>query len=164
MIYTASLTKSSAAQHMSFSQRGLSGLTQDRMSNVTIYGRPDEHQLAYDGYRANIEAFIAATAANKKTTTTADSYPIPLELTTSLPLALPKIVFRLAKKPNAEQLAKLKKGLEDAGLEEMAVGKGDPVFLVNKPSYRDLTKVLPGIALPTAPNVEGYAIWSAIHR
>jgi hypothetical protein len=51
----------------------------------------------------------------------------------------------------------LKKGLEDAGLDEMAVGKGDPVFLVNKPSYRDLTKVLPGIALPTAPNVEGYA-------
>jgi len=158
MIYTAVTTKGNAGQHMAYSQRGLQNLTQDRMSNIVLHGKPDKHQLAYDGYRANIEAFLFATATKAKVTTSAISYPLPLEPSFPLiPLPLPKVVFRLAKKPTPEQLTRFKAGMAEAGLEEMAVGKGDPVFLLRKPTMKHLTLVLPKLALPIAPNVEGFA-------
>jgi hypothetical protein len=157
MIYTAIATKGTAGQHMAFSNRGIQNLTQDRMSNISLHSRPDKHQLAYDGYKANIEAFLGATADKVKKSTINTAYPLPLiPEFACIPLPLPKVVFRLARKPTPAQLKKMEDNLGPHGLEMMALGKGDPVYLLKRPTFDILTRVLPAIATPNSPNVEGY--------
>lgn len=157
MIYIASDLQKNLVPSLDFSNRGLTGLTQGRVSDIVLFGKPTAVQLAFSGYKDAIEAFLYATAVGKKTLVSAGHFPIPTDYAPTVPLPLPQTIFRLAKAANPEQLKKLKEALESAGIKEVSVGKGLPSFTVTTPSFKHLSSSLPTICSPTAATVEGHA-------
>lgn len=129
-------------------------MTMGKVSDIICFGKPDRTQLAYSGYKDNIEAFLHATAVKKKTSVSAGHFPIPADYHPTVPLPLPRTIFKLAKKPNADFLKRMKEGLEKFGLEEVYVGKGDPSFILSTPGYSSLSTTIASISLPRGPVVE----------
>jgi len=60
-IYTATKVSSAKQVHALFKQRGIETHTHAPLSALHIHGVTHEKELAYDGYRSNIDVFIAAT-------------------------------------------------------------------------------------------------------
>jgi hypothetical protein len=157
MIYIASEVRNNAPATSAFVAKGLTDFTQGRIRDITLFGKPTIVQVAYSGYKDNIEAFLYATATGKKVSTNTGHFPIPHTYVPSVPLPYPQTIFRLAKKPNGDQLKKIKEGLEKYGLSEIQLGKGDPSFIVHHPTFSHLIQSLPSISLPRTGNVEATA-------
>jgi len=130
-------------------------MTMGRISDVVCFGKADQNQVAFSGYKDNIEAFLHATAVGKKTSISAGHFPIPFDYIPTVPLPLPRTLFKLAKKPSPEFIVKMKEGLERFGITEVFVGKGDPSFVLDHPGYQSLMSNVRAISLPRGPVVEG---------
>jgi hypothetical protein len=157
MIYITGNSSGSAPSTTAFASRGLTSYTQSQVSKVPLLGKPTQNQLAFSGYKDNIEAFLYATSIKKKVLVSAGHFPIPEDYRPSIPLPLPATVFKLARKPNAEQLKRLKDGLDKFGLGEVQLGKGDPSFTITAPTYKHLANTLPPLCQPRTGNVTGYS-------
>jgi len=157
MIYIASEVRNNAPSSAAFVSKGLTDFTQGRIRDITLFGKPTNTQVAFSGYKDAIEAFLYAKATGMKVLTSGGYFPIPEDYTPTVPLPYPSTVFRLAKKPNADQLRKMKEGLERYGLEEVQIGKGDPSFVLRSPTFQHLSRTLPAIANSRTGNVEGSA-------
>jgi hypothetical protein len=157
MIYIASEVRNNAPATSAFIAKGLTDYTQGRIRDIIVIGKPTAVQIAFSGYKDNIEAFLYAAAIKQKVITTAGHFPIPADYVPDVPLSLPQTIFRLSKKPNADQLKKIKDGLEKYGLEEVQLGKGDPSYVLRNPSFLHLSRSLPAICLPRTGTVEGSA-------
>lgn len=119
MIYIASAVSRAVAATKEFIAKGLEGLTVGKIGDVTVYGCANEHQLAYDGYKNNTEAFILATTTKSKVLTNQEAYSFPLGYEVKAPLVLPNVVFRVAKGVPAEVMEKMKESLASEGIEEV---------------------------------------------
>lgn len=93
MIHFTGVTSKIAGQTTVFAEKGLVEMTVGRLgdSGTSV---PNEQQLAYDVYRANIEAFIAATARKEKLPCNSPAYPFPTEYVRALPLPVPSTVIK----------------------------------------------------------------------
>jgi len=155
MIYIASQPSKLVPSTKDFVARGLNGLTIGRLGDISLFGKPSEHQLAYDGYKANIECFLAATASGKKIATRVEHCPFPIDYKPSVPLPLPQLVFKLPGKPSAQNIKAIEEKLAGEGMERLQI-KEAVTFTLKRPSHtsvRNLMKICP----PTCAFLEGYA-------
>jgi len=102
--YIAQQSADGVPQAYSFLQRNISGLTQTQVSKAGFYAQADVSQLAYDGYRANISAFLFATHMSSKVDTHKRAYPLSILRTPDLPLSLPPIYFQFKTSPSEATL------------------------------------------------------------
>lgn len=123
-----------------FLARGITNYTVASPSELLIFGKPSNKQLAFDGYSSNIEAFICATSIKRKVLCDQSHYPIDPTYEVTLPIALPRTVFALRDKPTAEQEKKMLEAGKDMGLEKVEVGKGH-VYTVERPTLTFLEKI-----------------------
>jgi hypothetical protein len=157
MIYIARAVDKKAQPTIAFSQRGIAGLTQGRISDINLFAKPCEQQLAYDGYRNSIEAFIFATAVGKKVSCSAGQFPIPAAYNPTVPLPLPQTVFQLAKKPSDQFVEQFTSALEEFGLEKVNAGKGNPTFSLKRPTLPLLRDKLHIYASASSPQIDSFA-------
>lgn len=140
-----------------FAERGLSGKTQGLISGIELFAKAKNTQLAYSGYKDNIEAFVSATASREKILVSAGHFPIPNGYGVTMPLPLPRVVYKLNKPPTSDGLAKMRAGLARYGLRDAELGKGNPVFTLEAPDFRTLQENIPRVCQPRTGTVEGYA-------
>jgi hypothetical protein len=96
-VFIARQVTKTAKPTSAFSSRGITNLTQAKPSEITIFAKPQNEQLAYSGCKDSIEAFLYATAVKTSVLTSAREYPIPSEYTPIVPLSFP-IVLQLAER------------------------------------------------------------------
>jgi hypothetical protein len=154
MIYICADLSGKLPQSETFAARGLQKFTMGRISDVVCFGKADSNQLAYSGYKDNIEAFLYATAMKHKVNISAGHFPIPSSYTPTTPLPFPRTIFKLAKKPTQDFIDKMKGGLEKYGIEDVFVGKGDPSYIVSKPDFGFFSGPVASISLPRGPVIE----------
>jgi hypothetical protein len=157
MIYICADASGKLSGSEAFTLRGLDKFTMGKIGDIVCIGKADNEQLAYSGYKSNIEAFLFATAVGKKVLIASGHFPIPVDYTPTTPLTLPRTLFKLAKKPTSDFLERMKSGLEKYGIEDVYVGKGDPSFVVDKPGFTALRTSIAQVSLPRGPSVEGVA-------
>lgn len=75
MPFIARLCEGIVKASIEFVQRNLN-YASARPSDLLIFGKSDSEQLAYAGYKQNIEAFVLATAIQKKVFAGQPSYPL----------------------------------------------------------------------------------------
>jgi hypothetical protein len=163
MIYTALTISVSGAQTVAFSQRGINGLTQGKMSDLPLIGKADERQLAFDGYKANIDAFIAATANNKKVKSNSANLSIPDSYTPQFPLARPGVMFRTPV-DSPSYLTKLKETFKAFNPLEHVAGKGPKVLSLDNPSFTLLKKTILKVSKGNSPAPYPYCNADASHH
>jgi hypothetical protein len=156
MIYTAlGLSNDKVPQHHAFQQRKLNNLTQAKMSDLTIHGKPVSPQVAYDGYRANIEAFLWATAKNQSVSTVFSQYPLP-NFDYTFPLRVPKLSFLLKDKPTDQGKARMLSGWDKYGIKEISMSKTVKGYTIDNPDF-SLLLTLRRVAVLEMGTPEGYA-------
>lgn len=158
--YLAKTAASAAAQTAAFFQKGISGLTQAKISELPHLARADQFQIAYDGYKANIDVFLYATAMRSKVYTTVDRAPFPAFFVPSFPLPTPSIFFQFKVEPNPASKAKMMERYARYHIMEHLRGKTliytmvspDYAIVVDKllPLIKDSTYALDGyVSIPT---------------
>jgi len=152
MLYTASPLLGKAVQSPIFQKKGIEGLTAGKLTQIHHVGFAIEKQVAYDGYVANLPAFLHATAVQKKTVTSAIYYPTPLSNDLTLPVPLPPLCV-LARRPfkNEEEKLAFRATLGELEIEEAKGPKG-AYFIIRKPLLSDLNKLPLNTIDPNAPS------------
>jgi hypothetical protein len=156
MIYISAQISGKVPQTQAYANKKLSGLTQGRISDIILFGKPTYVQIAFSGYKDSIEAFLLATAVGMKVSTKAGHYPIPIGSNITVPLRFPPIVFKLSKVPKPEFVTALLERWEEYGVRRVEVGKGSPSFTMDSPTLSIIRDKLPAISLPRGPNIAGY--------
>lgn len=156
MLYIAKESSKTQPSTIAFKERGIP-LTQTRVSDITILGRARSVQLAYSGYKDNIEAFLLATASGKKVTTNGSVYTIPDDYVPTVPLEFPQTILKLAKAPSAANLKLMMDKLEAQGIARVEVGRGEPAFTLSRPTFKSLTQTFPGISHPQTAFIDHHA-------
>lgn len=114
-----------------FELAGLKNMAPARIHELTLYGVSEAREVAYDGYRSNIDAFIHATLEQKRVACCIDAYGPPSK-NYSLPLSKPGLAFCPARETTLEKLTTLAKKIhKDA--EAKAPKKGFPYLLSPEP-------------------------------
>jgi hypothetical protein len=133
MIYIATTPPNASAAHPSFKQRSITNLTAVQPNTISILGVPHSKELAYSGYRDNIDIFIAAT--NRFTRLRTD-IPGALLLFTQIGLSihLPPIDYIPSQKLSNDQADALCHKLKDMEPSKMVIGKTLHIIL-NRPKY-----------------------------
>lgn len=99
-----------------FELNGLKNQAPSAVHGLNIYGKASIRELAYDGYRANIDAFIFATLSGKRQATCLEAFG-PVEVQDFfLPLSKPGFAFCPMKATEVEKMERLAKKI-DAGAE-----------------------------------------------
>jgi hypothetical protein len=128
------------------------------LSSLGVIGVPNCKQIAYAGYKDNIEAFLYATAMKTKVSISNTYYPIPLEYIPGAPFNYPRTVFGLAKKTNPDVIDRMLKSLQNEGIKVVQLGKGgQSAYTLEKPSFNTLARILPNIAKPYISTLDGYS-------
>jgi len=156
MIYICAGVQGKVPQTQAFANRHLSGMTQGRISDITLHGYAPVRQIAYSGYKDNIEAFLFATAVKTKVSTKMDHYPIPSDYIPTVPLPLPPIVLKFAKSPPPDFLQAVMAQWEKYGAKRVEVGQGTPCIVVEQPDLALLQKA-PSWFTPRGPSLSQYA-------
>jgi hypothetical protein len=142
-----------------FLARGLN-LAPAKLGDLELFARPTSHQVAYSVYKDNIEAFLFATAVNKKVFLATKCYTFPDTYIPTLPLSLPKTVFLLDGTKNLAPAAKsaltAAMGKMDGEVRDLQ-GKIGNVYLIGKPKFSAVRTTLPPLAPKNVPYIQGYA-------
>lgn len=153
--YLAKKATNAAQQTADFIQRSLSGLTQAKLSDLHFIAKADVHQIAYDGYRANIDVFLYATAMKSRVFTNITEAPVPILLPVTLPIPLPSIYFQFKTEPNPASKAKLMDAYAKYNIMENVQGKST-VYTMRHPDIAIvMEKLLPYIKDGCTP-IAGY--------
>lgn len=155
IVYLAKQALNGLFATSAFIARSISNYTVASPSDLIIFGKPSNKQLAFDGYSNNIEAFICATSLKRKVNCDLNHYPIDPEHVVTVPISLPRTVFALRDKPTAENEKKMMLAGKDMGLEKLELGKGH-VYTVEKPTIEFLTKIRK-VANDTCTGVTDYS-------
>jgi hypothetical protein len=123
-----------------FIARGITNYTVASPSDLTIFGKPTNKQLAFDGYCSNIEAFICATSIKRKVLCDLSHYPIDGSHIVTVPIPLPRTVFALKDKSSEAAEKRMLEAGKEMGLEKVEVGKGH-VYTVERPTLDFLVKI-----------------------
>jgi len=153
--FLAAITDDPRTQTQVFIQRGIDRLTQERLSALGIFGKPDQRQLAHDGYRTNIDAFLYATSVNSKVAVSSPVYPLK-NYEPTIPLPRPKVLFTLKAKLTNEQLARFKASTSAYGLGEHALSKQTIAYSLSAAPLSFLETKIAHIAGGTMNSLQGY--------
>lgn len=153
--FLAAITDDPRTQTQVFIQRGIDRLTQERLSALGIFGKPDQRQLAHDGYRTNIDAFLYATSVNSKVAVSSPVYPLK-NYEPTIPLPRPKVLFTLKAKLTNEQLARFKASTSAYGLGEHALSKQTTAYSLSSAPLSFLETKIAHIAGGTMNSLQGY--------
>lgn len=153
--YLAKKTQNTASQVAAFTQKGIAGLTQAKLSELPFIARALHHQIAYDGYKANIDAFIFATVMKEKVFTTISEARLPSLMDIDLPLPLPSVYFQFKKEPSAASKAKMMEKYEVYDVKEHVRGKTTIYTMKSPPPAIILEKIIP-VAKESTVAIEGY--------
>jgi len=96
-----------------------------------------------------------------KVITAQSHFPLPLDYEPTVPLPYPKIILQLAKKPSDAFLSSFTTAIEALKGNRVEVGKGNPTFVIDNPSFSAIMGSLRGVANHQSPQVEGYAQFPA---
>jgi len=155
IVYLSKLAVNGLFSTAAYLARSISNYTVASPGDLAIFGKPSINQIAYDGYTANIEAFIHATCIQKKVYCDRPHYPIDPSHTVTVPIQLPRTVFALVNKPSSEGEKKMMDAGKEFGIEKRLVGKGH-VYTVEKPTIEFIRKV-EKIAQPQCTNITDYS-------
>lgn len=112
-----------------FELNGLKNQAPSQLHALNVFGKALIHELAYDGYRANIDAFIYATLSKSKTAVCLEAYgPISLG-EYPLPIPKPAFVYCPMKKVETEKLERLARMIHAEA--EVRTPKKAPPFIVS---------------------------------
>lgn len=162
MIYTARPPVSTTIpQHVSFVQRKIENLSQSRLTDLNIYGKPAVQQIAFDNYRSNFEAFIWSTFAQKKTNVAYTAFPIPNYFGAhKFPLPLPQTTFHTKTKLNPEQQGRMMTSLAPYGIETVSMSKTTTAYTLARPTYEILKDKIQYVASTNTVTPKGH---SSVH-
>lgn len=155
MIYICAQPSKLVPSTKDFVARGLNGFTIGRIGDINLFGKPTEHQLAYDGYRSNIECFLAATALGQKVATRVEHCPFPSTYKATVPLPLPQVVFKLQGTPTNTEIQNIEKKLAKEGIEKLQI-KTTNTYVLKNPSATSIQNLL-RICPSTCAFLEGYS-------
>lgn len=150
-------------QHPVFARRGYTGVTQGTLSEIDVHAVSTSHQVAYAGYKDNLEAFLYATAAGKKVAVSEPYYEIPDSYVPTIPLPFPNVIFQFRKALDGSQLRKFQEQLGKFNFQEHHRGKRTILYsLDNAPPNLVIGRIAPACERDVPPaygyaNLEGYA-------
>lgn len=127
-----------------FAAKGLSMQKPGPISALNTVTSPQEHQIAYDGYLNNIDAFLAATAIGEKVNCSQQSYQVPLHtIEPTFPLPLPRVVFS-PKKMAAAAFNKIMDAIKAKSTIEpiSGIAKHPHAIVINSPTWTMLRKII----------------------
>jgi hypothetical protein len=167
MIYTAAQVQGAARQAPAFTTRNIAGLTTSEMSGLDLVAVPHAKQLAYDGYKSNISAFMAATAKGEKRScqSIGHGFTIPFNQIL-LPEPVPPIAF--VSKMNMSEPSR------QAFLERYAANRvtweaideksKTMIFIMRSPTHEVIREIVRNVAEPNrvpsgVTTIEGYRAW-----
>lgn len=139
-------------------------MTQARLGEINTFAKPFSSQLAYNGYAKAIEAFIFATCVGRKVTTTQKHYPLPEDYVPTVPLSLPRTVIRLRdSKPSQIFLSSFDAAMKKLDGSKKELGKGNLVYIINKPTFTSIRGNLHRVADITIPYIDHCSSIYATH-
>jgi len=153
--YLAKRAQNSAQVTAAFIQKGISGLTQAKMSELPYMARANQHQLAFDGYKANIDTFLYATATKEKIYTTATEAGIPASFEPKIPLRLPGVYFQFKRDPNEQSKAAMMEKYAVYGIKELTFGKAI-IYTMSNPNITILKEKLIPVIKESCTPVSSY--------
>jgi len=133
MIYIATTPPNASAAHPAFKQRSISNLTAVQPSTITILGVPHAKELAYTGYKDNIDMFISATNRQQKLRTDAPGAILNFNRPT-LSIPMPVIDYIPMQQLSSDQIEKLLQKFKEM----------DPIkkVIAKPPTYTYPTQIL----------------------
>lgn len=140
MLHICSKVSKAIPATREFLARGLNSFTVGRLSDIGIFGKPNFPQIAYDGYKANIECFISATAHGKKVTTATPHAPFPATYDVTVPLPLPRLVFTITATLTPADRARFENSLASEGLVKLSV-KDNQTYTLSSPTAKTIRKL-----------------------
>lgn len=148
MIFTASQMAGQQRQHPSFTNRGISGLTQSSISDLDLFCFPHAKQLAYDGYKNNLSSFICATALQRKVATTVIGQAFQLPFEKIFIPALPPVAFSMKTKMTDVEKTRFISEYAENGVTADTSGK-ELIFVMRKPTLGSIRKIARLVDSPT---------------
>jgi len=130
MIYIATTPPNASAAHPAFKQRSISNLTAVQPSTITILGVPHAKELAYTGYKDNIDMFISATNRQQKLRTDAPGAILNFNRPT-LSIPMPVIDYIPMQQLSSDQIEKLLQKFKEMDPIKKVIGKTTHIYLSN---------------------------------
>jgi hypothetical protein len=157
MLLLSPYTEGTTVTDPRFSSRGFPKNRQGPISGSPILAIALEHQLAYSGYKDNIDIFLAATALNKTYTINIPGLDIDEKhFNFTFPLDLPRTVISFRPDVPADFIEKTISQGKKAGITQVRGLKSHPqCYLVDYPTIKFLNFVQ-AFTVATAPRHEGY--------
>lgn len=140
MIYIATTPPNANASHPSFKQRSISNLTAVQPCTISILGVAHQKELAYTGYKDNIDIFISATNRQHRLNTDAEGCVLRIS-DKGLPINVPAIDYIPKHKLTNDQLDNLMEKLKDMDPAKLVIGKTTHIIL-SKPLFEASAKLI----------------------
>jgi hypothetical protein len=127
-----------------FAQRGETALTQGQISEVNCYAKPRNTQLAYQGYKANIDMFVAATLRNETLSVHSQGADVNF-FNTSLPISIGPVIISFKDDITTPTLDAVLSGIKKFSpvSQNSGIAKHKFCFTIQKPTYTMLVKLEP---------------------
>lgn len=135
-IYTTVKLGSRQKSPLPFELNGLKNQAPSQIHALNIHGKALARELAYDGYRTNIDAFIYATLSGKRVATCLEAYGPIDNGKYFLPIPKPGFAYCPVKKVEVEKLEKLAKKINPAA--EVRSPKKAPPFILSPAPPTDI--------------------------
>lgn len=148
-IYTAATIENGKPQSAEFTSRGIAGMTQSKMSNIPLYGKPDTPEIAYAGYKANIDMFLAATIEGNRLRVDTEGRGVTMTCRIPNPLAVVNVAFVFVKEPQPEGIEKMKEALKAYGMGAVALSKTVSVWTLDNIPVNLVVEKIAKLARPT---------------
>lgn len=142
MIYICGTPSNIVGATRDFIARGIENATIGTVGATGIFAIPNEKQVAYDTYAANLEAFLCATGRKEKVLCHAPGYPFPEDYKITVPIRVPSTVAQFRKVPPEAVLRKIQEEAKGMEMEEL-VTKGGSVWLIRSPTIAFIKKLRP---------------------
>jgi hypothetical protein len=140
--------------HPLFQQRDITTHTHVRPSDLNIFGLSDRSLLAYDGYRRNIDLFIAATNRGMKINTSSPGATLSRIERPLLPIWSTPVAFVPANTPTSDQIDAIVTKLGPLGAHKEISGK-TTIIILNSMRPALIPQIL-RISTATMNGKEGY--------
>jgi hypothetical protein len=155
MLYLCANPSKAIPATKDFLERALTSFTIGKLSELNIFGKPTATQVAYSGYKANIECFLQATVLKSKVSTSQMHVPFPSGYICSAPLPLPRTVFALAGNPSKKQVDLIMDKLSEEGVTKVHMSHKN-TYTLDRPTAKSINN-LKKICTPTCARIDGYA-------
>jgi hypothetical protein len=136
----------SGIENTLFASKGLSKMKPGPVSSTPTVTVPQTHQIAYDGYLANIDAFLAATSLQTKVNVNAEYFPQVDLFSTEItfPLPIPRITVSFAKMPQASLQKIIDAVKTKSSMERMeGINRHPAAYIINNPTWAMIAKLAP---------------------